>query len=134
MALDVPTWYSVPEAGSRRPQLAGWWYLIVSLPLFQFILLRWYFRLFIWARFLWQVSRLPLAYAPMHPDRMAGIGFLPRISHAFTPLLFAQGALLAGAMANRSCSTAPRFTAFTLEIAAVVAWSCWSCSRPCWRS
>jgi hypothetical protein len=36
----------------------------VSLPVFQFLLLRWYFRLVIWARFLWQVSRLKLALVP----------------------------------------------------------------------
>lgn len=119
MALDVPTWYAVPEAGSLRPQLAGWWYLLVSLPVFQFILLRWYFRLFIWARFLWQVSRLPLAYAPMHPDRMAGIGFLPLGTRAFSPVVVAQGALLAGATANKILFGGAVLTAFTLEIAAV---------------
>ncbi|HEY3180003.1 MAG TPA: hypothetical protein VGL25_14095 [Casimicrobiaceae bacterium] len=48
IALDVPTWYATPEAGRLWPQLAGWWYFFVSVPLFQFILLRWYFRLFIW--------------------------------------------------------------------------------------
>ena len=30
--------------------LAGWWLGLVSLPVFQFLWLRWYFRLFIWAR------------------------------------------------------------------------------------
>src|SRR5262245_22679999 len=79
VAVDVPTWYALPDAGRLRPQLPGWWYLFVSVPVFQFILLRWYFRLFIWARFLRQVSKLPLAYAPLHPDRLAGIGFLPRV-------------------------------------------------------
>ena len=49
----------------------------VSVPLFQFILLRWYFRIFIWARFLWQVSRIDLAYAPAHPDRLGGSGSCP---------------------------------------------------------
>ena len=53
MALDVPTWYMAPQSGPLRLHLAGWWYLFVSLPVFQFILLRWYFRLFIWTRFLW---------------------------------------------------------------------------------
>lgn len=119
-ALDVPTWYAVPEAGSLRLHFAGWWYLLVSLPLVQFILLRWYFRLFIWTRFLWQVSRLPLAYAPLHPDRMGGIGFLSGVTYAFSPLLFAQGALLAGAMANKIVFGGAVLTTFKLEIGAVV--------------
>jgi hypothetical protein len=100
-ALGTPTWYATPADGALRPQLAGWWYLLVSLPLFQFVLLRWYFRLFVWARFLWQVSRMDIAYAPMHPDRAGGIGFLSRTSYAFAPLLLAQGVLLSGTIANR---------------------------------
>ena len=48
----------------------------MSLPIFQFLLCRWYFRLFIWARFLWQVSRIDLSLVPTHPDRVGGLGFL----------------------------------------------------------
>ena len=58
--LDVASWYGVAADGKWQPSLAGWWLACVSLPLFQFLLLRWYFRLFIWARFLWQVSRIEL--------------------------------------------------------------------------
>jgi hypothetical protein len=121
MALDVSTWYAAPQGGRIRPQLAGWWYLFVSLPVFQFMLLRWYFRLFIWTRFLWKVSRLPLTYAPMHPDRMGGIGFLSRVTHAFWPLLVAQGALVAGVLANRIFFEAAALISFKWTVAAVVA-------------
>jgi hypothetical protein len=120
-ALATPTWYAMPEGGELRLQLAGWWYLLVSLPLFQFILVRWYFRLFIWARFLWQVSRLDLAYAPMHPDHNGGIGFLSGIGYAFAPLLLAQGALLAGMIANHIFFEGAKLVAFKLEIAMFVA-------------
>jgi hypothetical protein len=111
----------MPEGGELRLQLAGWWYLLVSLPVFQFILVRWYFRLFIWARFLWHVSRMDLAYAPMHPDRNGGIGFLSRIGFAFAPLLLAQGTLLAGMIANRIFFEGAALAAFKLEIFAFVA-------------
>jgi hypothetical protein len=115
-ALGTPTWYAMPEGGELHLQTAGWWYLLVSLPVFQFILLRWYFRLFIWARFLWQVSRMDLAYAPMHPDRNGGIGFLSRIGYAFAPLLLAQGTLLAGMIANHIFFEGATLTAFKLEV------------------
>jgi hypothetical protein len=121
VALDAHTWYATPRDGTLEPTLAGWWYLVVSLPLFQFLLLRWYFRVFVWARFLWQVSRLDVAYAPMHPDRTGGIGFLARIPYAFAPLLVAQGALLAGTLANRILFGGATLPAFVLDVGAVVA-------------
>ena len=120
-ALATPTWYATPEDGALRLGLAGWWYVLVSLPLFQFMLVRWYFRLFIWARFLWQVSRMDVAYASMHPDRNGGIGFVSRIGHAFAPLLLAQGTLLAGMMANHIFFEGATLASFKLEIAAFVA-------------
>ena len=119
-ALGAPTWYATPTAGGRQLYLAGWWYFLVSVPLFQFLLLRWYFRIFIWARFLWQVSRLDLAYAPMHPDRLGGLGFLSRVGYACAPLLVAQGALLAGALANRIFFEGARLTDFRIEVFAFV--------------
>ncbi|HXX84435.1 MAG TPA: hypothetical protein VEN29_10665 [Casimicrobiaceae bacterium] len=115
-ALAAPTWYATPEEHGLRMQLAGWWYLIVSLPLFQFLLVRWYFRLIVWARFLWQVSRMDIAYAPMHPDRSGGVGFLSRIGYAFAPLLFAQGTLLAGMIANHIFFEGAVLTSFLLEV------------------
>jgi hypothetical protein len=60
MKLDVESWYLVPRDGQLHASLAGYWMGFVSLPIFQFLLLRWYFRLFVWARFLWQVSRIKL--------------------------------------------------------------------------
>ena len=85
MALDAATWYATPSAAGSKLSLAGMWYGYVSLPLFQFLLLRWYFRLFIWARFLWQVSRIELRLVPTHPDRVGGLGFLSNTVYAFIP-------------------------------------------------
>jgi hypothetical protein len=88
--------------------------------LFQFILIRWYFRLFIWARFLWQVSRLELKLLPTHPDRCGGLGFLTVVPVAFAPVILAQGALLAGTIANQIFFTGAKLRHFTLEITSVV--------------
>ena len=71
------------------------------MPIFQFLLVRWYFRLFIWTRFLWQVSRIELQLIPTHPDRAGGLGFLANIVYAFAPFLVAHGVLLAGLIADR---------------------------------
>jgi hypothetical protein len=117
VALDVATWYGAPADGGLQPSLAGWWLGFVSLPVFQFLLLRWYFRLFIWARFLWQVSRIGLALVPTHPDRCAGLGFLSLVSFAYSPLLLAQGTLLAGTLADQIFYAGARLPQFRVEIA-----------------
>jgi hypothetical protein len=120
-AVDVTSWYGEMTRGELQPSLAGWWFGCVSLPLFQFILLRWYFRLFIWARFLRRVSRLELKIVPIHPDRCGGLGFLSGVCTAFAPVLVAQGALLAGTIANQIFYVGAKLPQFKVEIIASVA-------------
>ena len=43
IALDAATWYATPSDNGPRFSLAGMWYGYVSLPVFQFLLARWYF-------------------------------------------------------------------------------------------
>ena len=93
----------------------------MSLPLFQFVFLRWYFRLFIWTRFLWQVSRIDLRLMPTHPDRCGGLGFVAAVGNAFVPVLSAQGAVLAGMMANRIFYAGATLPEFKLELIGLVA-------------
>ena len=117
--LGLVTWYALP--GSRwNLTAAGYWYVFVSLPVFQFILLRWYMRLFIWFRFLWQVNRIELNLVPTHPDRCGGLSFVGKSSYAFSPILFAQGAILAGIVAARVLYRGESLQSFRLQIAGFV--------------
>jgi len=100
-SLDAATWYATPSNGGLKLSLAGGWYGYVSLPISQFLLIRWYYRLVIWARFLWQVSRIKLNLNPLHPDHLGGLGFVAGAAHAFALLAAAHGALLAGLVASR---------------------------------
>jgi hypothetical protein len=120
MALDAPTWYAIPSAQGSRLSLAGMWYGYLSLPIFQFLLIRWYFRLFVWIRFLWQVSRIDLNLVPTHPDRTGGLGFLSGMVYAFIPLLMAHGALVAGNLANRIFYLGSALPEFKGEVALMV--------------
>jgi hypothetical protein len=100
-SLSVATWYMVPKGGSMKLTEAGYWFAFVSLPISRFILVRWYFRLFIWYLFLWRVSRLRLRLNPLHADRAGGLGFLAGSVSAFALVLIAQSAFLAMVLGNQ---------------------------------
>jgi hypothetical protein len=120
VAIDASTWYATP-GGRWHLTPAGFWYVFVSIPILQFILLRWYMRLFIWFRFLWHVSRINLNLIPTHPDRCAGLAFLGKSAYAFGPILFAQGAMLAGLVASRVLYRGESLLSFKLQIGGFVA-------------
>jgi hypothetical protein len=121
VALGAASWYAIPDAARMHLTPAGFWYAFVSVPIFQFVLLRWYMRFFLWFWFLWRVSRLNLRLVPSHPDRAAGLSFLGRSTYAFAPILFAQGALLAGLIASQIFHAGQDLMAFRVQIAAFVA-------------
>jgi hypothetical protein len=119
-ALATATWYAAPTAEGLKLSLSGVWFGYVSLPIYQFLLMRWYFRMFIWMRFLWRVSRIDLSLVPTHPDRVGGLGFLANTVYAFTPLAVAHGAVLAGWIANRIFYLGAALPDFKIEIAVLV--------------
>jgi hypothetical protein len=116
-ALQPSAWYALAEG---RLSLAGLWFVFASLPICQFLLCRWYFRLFIWMRFLWRVAWLDLDLDATHPDKAGGLGFLGLSLNAFIPLAAAHGVLLAGLIANRIFYGGSRFPDFKVQVVLVV--------------
>jgi hypothetical protein len=80
---------------------AGSWYIMVSLPIVLYILLRWVWRQLLWLRFLGITSRMDLQLIASHPDRAGGLGFLEQCMRGYIPFGFAIGTIVAGAVANR---------------------------------
>ena len=119
-SIDAATWYAMP-GGRWHLTPAGVWYVFISIPILQFLLLRWYVRFFIWYRFLWHVSRIDLNLIPTHPDRAAGLVFLGKSVYAFGPILFAQGSMLAGLVASRVLYHGESLQTFTLQITGFIA-------------
>ena len=115
------TWFATAADGHMTLTPAGYWNVFFSVPAFQFILLRWYLRLLIWFRFLWQVSRLKLHLVATHPDRAGGLSFLGRISYAFGPILFAQGAMLSAMIATRVLYGGEKLMSYKLDAIGLIA-------------
>ena len=121
VALNLSSWYATVVDGDLKPSYAGLWLGLVSMPVVQFLTLRWYFRFFVWARFLWQVARTRLNLEPTHPDSTAGLLFLARTGRAYRLVLLALGAVLSGMIANRIFYTGANLLQFKVEIIGTVA-------------
>jgi hypothetical protein len=67
----ISTWRTTAD-GHLTP--AGWWYAVVSFPVFQFLLWRWLARMLSWSQLLWRINRLNLQLIPTHPDLAGGLG------------------------------------------------------------
>ena len=120
IAMDVATWYATPLGDRTQVTVAGYWYLFVSMTIFRFLLIRWYFRLFVWYHFLWQVSRhVRLRLNPLHPDRAGGLAFLSGSVFAFAPVLLSQTIAIAGILGGKIWHEGATLPQFKVEI---VAW------------
>jgi hypothetical protein len=111
------TWYTAGPDG--RHTLAGYWYALVAVPIFQFVLYRWVYRMLVWAWFLRKLTTLDLRLAPTHPDGAAGLGFLGKACIPFGVLLFAMSAVVASAIATRVLFTGAPLDDFQVSYAAL---------------
>jgi hypothetical protein len=95
--VDVPEW----QRRGTTVTAAGWWHLLVSVPILLLLLGGWVYRLALWARFLWLMARLELRLVPSHPDRVGGLRFVVCCLRGFRLIALALGTIVAGTMANR---------------------------------
>ncbi len=99
--LGTPSWVAPGVEGTPAAlSLAGWWRTLVSHPLFLLLLAAWLWRVAVWWRFLWGVSRLRLRLVPAHPDLAAGLRFVAGSLGAFAPVGLALGTVAAGTLAE----------------------------------
>src|SRR5215813_10771977 len=97
---ELPSWFWL-KSDYQVFSLAGWWNALVSVPLFILLFFGWLWRVFLWARFLWLMTRLDLRMIPSHPDHAGGLMFVGDSLRAFWLVSFALGAIVAGQVANR---------------------------------
>ena len=94
---EMPVWHRVSGGFS----VAGLWHQFVSLPILLFLLLGWFWRMALWARFLFKVSRLDLRLIPSHPDGSAGLKFVGISLESLSIGPAGMATILAGTIANR---------------------------------
>lgn len=97
---DDIIWQSVPGDTAGALTFGGWWFILVIRPLFTALLLAWLWRACLAFILFFRLSRFPLALAPVHPDRAAGLGFVERFALIFSPVAFAVSTVVAAALAH----------------------------------
>lgn len=100
ISTDFTNWITIHGDSDARLTLAGWWFLVISSPVLQIILFRWFWRFLIWGEFLFQVSRIKLKLQPTHPDRAGGLGIIKNGVGAFILVFFAFGSMFSVALAE----------------------------------
>jgi len=95
------SWHTISSASGESLSLAGWWFALISVPLFRLLLLRWVWIIFLWTVFLRAVRRIHLGCVATHPDTCGGLGFLAEAQLLFGFIAFAGAAAVAGALGNQ---------------------------------
>jgi len=117
-AAAATSWLFGTAAGGLTP--AGWWHMVVAMPLLGFLSLRWVLRYLSWALFLHAFSKLDLQLQATHPDRTAGLGPVVVTQALYTPLFVAGSVIVAAFMGNDILYSSVTLRALAPEIAAYV--------------
>ena len=127
---QVPLWHGTagPAGWSLSP--AGWWALLISLPILMIQLLGWLWRMYLWARFLWLMSRIELRLIAAHPDRTAGLQFVGSSLKGFLVLGLALGVIVAGPVFDQVFHHQASLADFKYLIVGVVIFSIVLCAGP----
>ena len=86
----------------------------------QVLIAIWLWRVVVWARLLWKLSRLNLRLLPSHPDRAGGLAFVGTSLRGFTPVAFGLGAAVAAGAAEAIFVDGRPVQEFKLAVGALV--------------
>ena len=113
-AANADTWRTHVTAAGITLTWAGLWYHFVAVPILQFFVFRWLWRLISWTLFLRDMARLNLDLVATHPDRAAGLGFLGGAHLSLAIFPFAFSCVLSAQVAFQVYFDAVPITSFKL--------------------
>ena len=88
--------------GPSRLTLAAWWCLLVSGPIFWFLLLRTLWRALVWSALLRRLAGLELRLVSTHPDGNGGLGFVGNVPNAYTLFVLGISCVVSAAIAQHA--------------------------------
>ena len=89
MLVDATPWLATATATGLRLTPGGWYAVLISASIFQFLFLLSLWKWLLWSIFAFKLSRMPLNLVPIHSDQHGGLGFLGLMANGFAPISFA---------------------------------------------
>ena len=93
--IEGGTWFGQVINGHLQFTLAGWWLMLVALPLFWFLLGRWLWRFVTWGLLLRDIARCDLRLVATHPDRCGGLAFIGQYPQTYLLFVFSVSLVIA---------------------------------------
>ncbi|KQY12164.1 hypothetical protein ASE23_28295 [Rhizobium sp. Root73] len=112
--VETSSWAVVASPAGNTITFAGWWTLIVSVPLFWFLALRGVWRHFVWSILLRKIAQMELRLVSTHPDGKGGIGFLADYPNAYMTFVFGISCAVAAAVAKNVLQETPPISHLTM--------------------
>ena len=106
--------------GSMHFTWAGWWALLVTLPLYGFLCARWLWRFGCWALMLRGLARCPLRLVATHADRCGGLSFVGLYPSTYTLFVFAFSTVVSAGVLRQVVYGSAGLASFKFEAIGLV--------------
>ena len=109
MEKGISSWMITGMAENKQLSLAGTWAVIISLPMFQFLLIRWLWRYLVWMILLFKFASKTMLLQPSHADRSGGLGILVLAQRSFNMVFMACSIVISGQLIMKIISDPASF-------------------------
>jgi hypothetical protein len=113
---EAGSWILSRHGEAGKLSAAGRWMQYVSIPVFQFLMVRWLWRYATWVLLIYRISKIPLQLRPTHPDGAGGLGILILAQRSFNSLFFVFGIVLSSNMVSGFVQGIRSFDTIKVEI------------------
>ena len=107
-------------AAGDQLNMAGWYYMLVCIPIFQLLVFRWLWRWAVWVYSIIRISRFKVQIDPLHADKMAGLEFFNIVPLTLSYVLIAPSAIFAAHIGIDIIYNDTLLTSYVMSIAAYV--------------
>jgi len=115
------TWFGQLVDGASHLNLVGWWVVLVALPLFWFLLLRWLWRFGTWGLLLRDIARCDLRLVATHPDRCGGLAFIGQYPKTYLLFVFALSTVVSATVLKQVVFAGASLMAFKFALFGMIA-------------